>query len=205
MPEGDRFENSLGAGWRSAFRLVREGGTPSEVNDKLIESLAKTLRRNDGIPGFEAIVAVVESHGLSPVVAYEALDKIVRAYGGHRHTRIAADIAKSSFLLDTGLPTPGDMAPWVAVRTCIGVVDHYFFGRTRERLIAEGRLGDHAEAHGWRHQVIEAVRPRIEKIAHQLLESPDANGLTAPRRGTRKESTSDLLREELGRSPSRLT
>ena len=209
MPEGDRFERSLGAGWRSAFRLVMDEGTAAEVNDKLIESLAKALRRHGGIPGLEEIAAVVErQHESSPMVVYGALDRIVRDHGGHRHTAIAADIAKSSFTLsglDAGATAPGDMAQRIAVRACTALADHYFFGRTRERLITEGRLRDHAEAQGWRNQTIEAIRPRIEKIARQLLQSPDATGLRAPNRETPRKSTSDLLGEELGTSLARVT
>lgn len=209
MPEGDRFERSLGAGWSSVFRVMRDEGTAAEVNDKLIESLAKALRRHGGIPGLEEIAAVVErQHASSPMVVYEALDRIVRNHGGHRHTLIAADIAKSSFVLsglEAGAAAPGEMAQRVAIQSCIALVDHYFFGRTRERLITEGRLQDHAEAQGWRSQTIEAIRPRIEKVAHQLLQRPDATGLRAPNREAPKESTSDLLHEELGTSLSRVT
>ncbi len=204
MPEGDRFERSLGAGWLSAFRLVMDEGTAAEVNDKLVESLAKALRREGGIPGLEEIAAVVEGQqDASPLVVHGALDSIVREHGGHRHTRIAADVAKSSLMLsefDPGATARGDVAQRIAVRSCIALMDHYFFGRTRERLIAEGRLRDHEGAHGWRGQAIEAIRPRIEKVAHKLLKNPDATGLRTPPRETPKKSTSDLLREELGAS-----
>ena len=208
MPEGDRFERSLGAGWRSVFQLVMDAGTAAEVNDKLIESLAKALRRHGGIPGIEEISAVAErQHKSSPMAVYEALDRIVRDQGGDCHTLIAADIAKSSFMLsgsDTGATAPVDMAQRMAVRACTALVDHYFFGRTWERLITEGRLRDHAEAQEWRSQTLEAIRPRIEKIAHQLLQNP-ATGLRAPNREAPKKSTSDLLREELGTILSRVT
>ena len=209
MPEGDRFERSLGAGWLSAFRLMRDESPVAEVNDKLVESLVKTLRRHDLVPGLEEIAAVVErQHGSSPIEVYEALDKIVREHGGHPHTRIAADVAKSSFVLsalDGGVTTRGDLAQRIAVRACTGLVDHYFFGRTRERLIAEARLRDHAEAQEWRRQTIEAIRPRLEKVAHQLLQSPDATGLRTPNRETPKKSTGDLLHEELRTLLSRVT
>ena len=209
MPEGDRFERSLGAGWRSAFRLMMDEGTAAEVNDKLIESLAKALRREGGIPGLEEIAAVVEGQqDASPLVVHGALDSIVREHGGDRHTRIAADVAKSSFMLselDVGATAPGDVAERIAVRTCSALVDHYFFGRTRERFITEGRLRDHAEAQGWRSQTIEAIRPRLEKLARQILQSPDGSGLRAPNREAPKKSTGDLLREELGASLSRVT
>lgn len=208
MPEGDRFERSLGAGWLSAFRLMTHEGTAAEVNDKLVESLVNTLRRHGRVPGLEEIAAVVErQHESSPTVVYEALDKIVRDHGGHRHTRIAVDVAKSSFMLsalDGGVTARGDLAQKIAVRACTGLVDHYFFGRTRERLIAEGRLRDHAEAQEWRRQTIEALRPRIERVAHQLLQSPGATGLRTPNRESPKKSTGDLLREELGTRLSRV-
>ena len=40
MPEGDRFERSLGAGWRSAFRYAAgEVASEQEIEDKLMGSL----------------------------------------------------------------------------------------------------------------------------------------------------------------------
>ena len=37
MPEGDRFERSLGAGWRSAFRYAAgEVASEQEIEDKLM-------------------------------------------------------------------------------------------------------------------------------------------------------------------------
>ena len=42
------------------------------------------------------------------------------------------------------------------------------------------------------------MRPRIEKLAGQLVQDASAASLRAPERVTKKVSTSDLLAEDLG-------
>ena len=201
MPEGDRFERGLDAGWRSAFRYAT-GGSASveEIGDKLVASLSKTLRENGGVPGLEAITrTIVEAHEASLMENFGALDGIVREQGGHRHTKISADIAKS-FLVQQGLriPSPDQMARQISLSTCEALVEHYFFARVHQRLITKDRFADHNEARQWQGRVEQAMQPRIEKVAGQLVQDADAAGLRAPKRVTRKVSTSDLLAEDLG-------
>ena len=97
MPEGDRFERSFRAGWRSAYRYTRDGNTSSEeIVDKLVESLAKNLRGAGGVPGFSEMTQLITDCGQETLLgSYEALDRIVRENNGHIHTKIAADVAKS--------------------------------------------------------------------------------------------------------------
>jgi hypothetical protein len=65
-------------------------------------------------------------------------------------------------------------------------------------LIAKGRFADHNEARQWQGRVEQAMRPRIEKLAGQLVQDASAARLRAPKRVTKKVSTSDLLAEDLG-------
>ena len=201
MPEGDRFERNLGAGWRSAFRYAAgEVASEQEIEDKLMGSLAKTLRENGGVPGHDAIArTIVGAHEASLMESFGALDGIVRDQGGDRHTKVAVDVAKS-FLVQQGVsvPSPDQMARQLSMSTCEALIEHYFFARVTQRLITKGRFADHNGARQWQGRVEQAMRPRIEKLAGQLVQDPSAASLRAPGRVTKKVSTSELLSEDLG-------
>ena len=201
MPEGDRFERSLGAGWRSAFRYAAgEVASEQEIEDKLVGSLAKTLSGNGGVPGHDAIVrTIVGAHEASLMESFGALDGIVRDQGGDRHTKVAVAVAKS-FLVQQGVSilSPDQMARQLSMSTCEALIEHYFFARVTQRLIAKGRFADRNKARQWQGRVEQAMRPRIEKLAGQLVQDPSAASLRAPRRVTKKVSTSELLSEDLG-------
>ena len=80
---------------------------------------------------------------------------------------------------------------------CGAIIEHYYFANARQHLITEGKIADHEGARLWQDQMERLIQPAIEKIADQLVHSPDAKGLRAPRGIVRKESTSSLLEEEL--------
>ena len=209
MPEGDCFERGFGAGWRGALTLVLGGvASEEEVADKLVKSLAKTLRVEGGVPGLEAIWQVVE--GTEPnslLKSFQALDDTVHDHGGNRHTRVAAEVAKS-FLVQrdaTNGSAASESLPHRLVReTCAALVDHYFFGRAYPQLMAEGRFVDNANAMEWQVRVEQVMQPAIVKISDKLVSRPDAEGLRAPRRSVPKESTRSLLEEDLLSTPSKV-
>ena len=108
MPELDRFERKFRPGWRAAYRHAREGvASVEEVGDKLVKTLAKTLRENDGVPGLEAMAAIVAAVAseMSILEQFNALDGIVRDHGGLRHSKVAAGVAKS-FLIQQDVYPP---------------------------------------------------------------------------------------------------
>ena len=202
MPEGDRFEKGFGAGWRGALVLVQGGvASEEEVADKLVKSLAKTLRVEDGIPGHEAICRVMEAADIVPLLdSFQALDDTVRDHEGHRHTKVAAEVAKSLLVQEdaaNGTAAPEFLATRLTAETCSALVDHYFFGRAYPQLIAEGRFVDHEHTRQWQGRVEHAMRPAVGKLADKLVSKPNAEGLRAPRRSVPKESTRNLLGEDL--------
>ena len=226
MAEGDRFERAFGAGWRGAYRRARiEGASPAEVADKLITALARTLRERDGVPGFGEVEDAVEravwrlslhSRGAeeeAPILieSFNQLDLIVRDKDGHRHAKVAADVAKSLLVQQGGLA--GGDAIWpittkLAEATCTALVEHYFFATARQNLVAEGGIGDHEDARRWQQSVEEVMQPAIRQIAERLRKDPHAEALRAPNRTVKPQLTSDLLKEGLvpnktsGPSPS---
>ena len=202
MAELDRFEKSFTAGWRAAYNYARGGtASDSEVSDKLMKSLAKTLREQGGVPGLREMSGVVVSGLGSPLDEhFAALDRIVRDHHGHRHTKVAAEAAKFILVSQgalTGSGAASDVVEQFAVRTCESIIEHKFFGNARQHLVTEGKLPDHGAAYDWQHRLERLNQPALERIAGQLLESPSAEGLRAPRRTVPTESISTLLHEDL--------
>ena len=199
MPELDRFERIFQPGWRSAYQHAREGkASVEEIGDKLVKTLAKTLRSSEGVPGLPAMAGIVAAgDGVSILEQFNALDDIVRDRG---HSKVAAEVAKS-FLVQqdasAGAPSYEDAVRQLNSGVCVALVGHYFFANARQHLVAEGKIVDHGEAREWQAQIERVIQPPIEKIATQLVQRPDAKGLRAPRSMVRKKSTNSLLEEEL--------
>ncbi len=215
MAEGDRFERAFGAGWRGAYRRARNDGVPpAEVSDKLITALARTLREQGGVPGFREVEGAVgkavwmlslQSSGAGEEAAiliesFNELDRIVRDKDGHRHAKVAADVAKS-LLVQQGALANGQgiwpMTTHLAEDTCTGLVEHYFFATARQNLVAEGKVRDHEAARHWQQSVEEVMRLALRQIAERLTKDPHSEALRAPNRTVKQQSTSDLLKEGL--------
>ena len=152
-----------------------------------------------------AMVAVMD--GGSILEQFGVVDGIVRNFSGHRHSKVAADVVKSFLVqqdLSTGVSAYEDTVRQLSADVCIALVEHYFYANARQHLIAEGKIADPGEARYWQDQMEQLTQPAIEKIADQLIRTPHAKGLRAPRRTARKDSISSLLEEELLPSPARV-
>ena len=208
MVERDRFEKQFGAGWRSAYRYAREGQVSSgEIADKLVGSLASTLRKHGGIPAFDDIARLVaQGRELGVLAAFGALDDLVELQGGHRHTRIAAEVAKSLFVqreAGSWNVEAAEVPVHLAEASCAALVEHYYFSKARQLLLAEGKFGNYEESTRWQGQIEHLLRPQLSKMAAKLERNPDGTGLRAPSRLTKKVSTRDLLAESIpGMQPS---
>ena len=202
MPEQDRFERTFQPGWQAAYRYAREGvASDKEIADKLAKSLSRTLRENEGVPGFPAMAAAIAApDGVSLLEQFSALDGIVREHGGHRYTKVAAGVAKS-FLVQqdaySGAPAAADATRQMAIGVCEAIVEHCFFANARQHLVTQEKIADQEGARDWQDRIERVNRTAIEKIADQLVRSPDASGLRAPRGTEKKETTSSLLEEDL--------
>ena len=100
MPEGDRFEKTFSRGWRGAAQYIRDSSVPiEETGDKLTKTLVKRLRDDGGVPGFDEMLKIVNSGAHDDLLdSFEALDEIVRNNDGHRHAKVAAEVAKSALV-----------------------------------------------------------------------------------------------------------
>ena len=210
VPELDRFERTFQAGWRVAYRHAREGvASDGEIGDKLVKTLAKTLRERDGIPGLPAMIAIVTGTDRASLLElFGALDGIVRDFRGHRHSKIAAEVVKS-FLVQQDVSTTvlayDEAARMLSDDVCTALVEHYFFANARQHLVTEGKIASPERARHWQNQMEQLIRPAIQKIADQISRAPDARGLRAPKNAMKKQSTSSLLEEELLLSPVEVT
>ena len=201
MPEGDRFERGFFAGWRTAFRLAKGGmASPEEMSDKLAESITKTFRKDDGIPGLEEMSSlIVESRSDYLIKDFAALDQLVQDRLGHRHVKVAVEVAKSLIvqLGEDVKSRPEEVSTILAEATCWALIGHYFFARASQPLISDGRFTGLESYREWRDQVERVMQPVIKKIAARLVRDPSATGLRAPNRLAAKKTTHSLLNENL--------
>ena len=198
MAENDRIEKSIRAGWRTAANYVEnENASSEELGDKLVESLVGTLRKFKGVPGFQTILEILEAPvSVSVLDSFCALENIVRDRDGHRHTKIAANVAKS-LLVSKGTLESQDVDKRFAQALCSALVRHYFFARVCPKLTATKRFSSPGEFHKWQIGIEQSIQSRIDKVATQLVQSPDATNLRAPGRTAKRASTSQLLDEVL--------
>ena len=201
MPEGDRFERAFRAGWRSAYQYARDGkASDEETADKLVKSLAKNLRDAGGVPGRpEMTQTVADCVPATLLESYEALDRLVREHNGHRHAKIAADVAKSLIVqsLSGTAGLDGGISSQFAERVCEAIIDNGFFAKAGTRLVEEGRFSNLQEFREWQGKIEGMIEPSVAKIAEQLVQNPDAKGLRAPNRMSKKKTTGELLGENL--------
>ena len=201
MPEGDRFERTFRAGWRIAYQYTRDGkASPEEIADKLIKALAKNLREASGVPARREMTQLIADCSPESLLdAYGALDRIVREHNGHRHAKMAADVAKSLIVqsLSGTAGLDGDISRQFAERVCGAIVDNGFFVKAGTRLVEEGRFSNLQEFREWQGRIERVMEPSLAKIADRLIQRPDAEGLRAPNRISKKKTTSELLTEDL--------
>ena len=143
MPESDRFEMKFRAGWRAAYRDARsDDASDDEVSDRLVTHLCKTLRDQGGIPGFlELAKALTAQDRASISERFDAIDRIVKQFAGHRHTLVAAEAAKSTLILRDAGDGDSDRSSVVqqfAFQVCKGLTEHYFFANARINLVEQG-------------------------------------------------------------------
>ena len=86
MVERDRFEKQFGVGWLSVYRYAREGQVSlGEIADKVISSLARTLRDGGGIPAFDDIARIVtQGRELGVLAAFGDLDDLAELPPAHQ-------------------------------------------------------------------------------------------------------------------------
>ena len=201
MAERDRFEQGLGAGWLSAFRWSRDETAPiEEIADKLVKTLARDLRTESGVPRWGDLLAIIQSSSPTSLLnCYDALDRIALAENGHRHVKIAADVAKSILaqMPPHSSQATTDISSLFAERVCAAIIENRFFGKAEAPLLMEGKFSSYNEFRQWQRRIEQLMQSDLSRIAENLLLHPNAYGLRAPRRKVRKRTTSELLRENL--------
>ena len=206
MAENDRFEKSFKPGSVKPYRLLLlPDVADTEVIDALITPFARTLRE-EGIPGLKEM-----SHSINEALwrlklstdpnlqanalieVFDRLDDTVRSLEGHRHTKIAAETAKSMIIEDDG----GVPAGTFEERACSAIFEHYFFAIARANLVAEGMVATQIEAIKRQRRVEHELRPQLKKLAEKLLRVTDVKTLRAPNKLTPTKRTRSLLNEDL--------
>ncbi len=172
-----------------------------EVCDKLTTALTKRLRDWDGVPLLHRMAQILTNAretGLLP--AFTALDDIVQECGGHSHTMIAAEVAKTLIVQREAIVWSSEASkiPGIfAEAVCSALVERNYFAKARDPLIHEGVFANYEAATQWQTQLEASLQPQLTTLAARLEKYPDGKGLRAPNRRVKKESTSDLLAENL--------
>ena len=91
----------------------------------------------------------------------------------------------------------GDISYQFAERVCDAVIENGFFSRAGTHLVEEGRFSNLQEFRNWQGKIEAMIEPSVAKVAKQLVQRPDAKGLRAPNRMSKKKTTSELLGENL--------
>ena len=201
MPEGDKFERAIQPGWRSAFRSIREGNmSTEEICDKFTKTLADDLRKTGGIPGEDSLSRVIQ-WGISDSSTgpFGAIDDIVKEQEGHPNTKIAAGVAKSMMVQqpDGSALDEAETRKALLEKTCLAIIENKLLSKAEYPLVSEGRFESVEDFRNWQDRQEQAIQGNIEKIVDQLIASPDAKKLRAPRRKSPRKSTSALLEDNL--------
>jgi hypothetical protein len=215
VPDGDRLERSFAPGWRKIYRLAKGGcSSEAELADACLTALAHYFRQSGGCPGLRDIANVLhsfipdqaalllpsEAGGSTLSGAFEALRRIERQQGGHRTTRVAVRTAMSMLAHSSREErlhdSDAELTLALAEQTCLGLVDHHFFGRARAYLVGEQFSSFH-EARAWKQAVKKAMSLGVQELAARLLKDPSAAHLRAPKRSVARRSTRDILKESL--------
>lgn len=201
MAERDRFEKGFGAGWLGAFRWARDGTAPiEEIADRLVKTLAKDLRTQNGIPRLGDFLTIIENSSPATFLdCFDALERIVRAESGHRHVKIAAEVGKALLVQMPAHPPKAatDISAQFTEEVCRAIIENRFFGKAGVPLRVEGKFSNYNESRQWQERLEQLMQPDLKKIADRLILQPDADGLRAPPRRGLKKTTSELLNENL--------
>lgn len=221
MPDGDIFTRTLARGWRVPARLTNAMTDSQRVARADTKALVQTLVEAGGCPRLEDIASVVRDvecaildmmpsasagAGMAARLIVESsrrLTEIVTAADGHKHTRFARDVARSTI---AGLIEGGDGAPYVhasiAEHVCWRIIDHYGFDAQRPLLMGE-RFTTHEQAQAWQAEVSGIMAPRVTAIAQSLEQDPTGQTVRAPRWAQKVPSTADVLSSVVALGPGR--
>lgn len=183
--------------WRRPYRLAKGDASAALVASEATKALAATLRRTGGCPGLPALAAVVARAVRRPdddAWRGEA-ERVVRSVGGHKHSRLAHEIAEGLIETDAArlvLLTDAAIGAEVATALLRRLALSYAFGPIQPVLIAE-RFGSAADAIAFEAECLASMN--LEPIAAQLLRSPSGERLRAPaRREGRKRPLQELVK-----------
>lgn len=203
MPDQDRFERRLTAGWRKVYRLTIGGvASAQEVGAAGTAAVARTLRLAQGCAGFNQIVdALLQAGGSGTDVdngpAQATLQRLrsIEAQHPDRVTRLATRDARSILAsLDQGLQQ--GMTKELAKSLCHSIVDHYFLGKVRPALVGQ-RFASFQEASAWERTLHSTMGPALEGLAAQLVRNPTSVHFRAPANRQHRPSTEEILSERL--------
>ena len=203
MPDLDIIERAAKRGWHGATRMYAGGlASADEMRGPILKALAKSLRDGGGLPGLVDLSTVVQqvcTGDLSALAAIREVRTVERKFGGHLHTRVAAE-AVNTLIVEVlqNSTTIIEPATAVAERFLTRLVDHHLFGRARPYLVGQ-RFADHGDALQEENACKAALAPYVRKLAAGLVRDPTGKSMCAPSvRRSHRRPTAELLNEPIG-------
>lgn len=200
MPDLD-IVNPVAPGWHKPFKLIRGGAEPTEVGRAALAALGKTLRRGHGLRSLgelETVAGSVVAGGLSTSGAIARLRAIELAWGGERHTKVAARSVEGIIAqISDELDSADNLGRLIATRFCSDLLAHCLYGPAWMEVLQE-RCPIPSEARAFAEAVAAVVEPQLEKLGGKLADNPEASGLRVPAipKASRR-STAELLEESI--------
>ena len=203
MPDLDIIERAAKRGWGGATRMYAGGlASADEMRGPILKALAKSLRDAGGLPGLNdlsMIVGRVCNGDLSARAAFTEMRTVEREYGGHLHTKVAAE-AVCTLIVELSQDSTMFIEPATAVaeRFLTRLVDHHLFGRARPFLVGQ-RFADYGDALQEENACRSALAPHVRKLAAGLVRDPTGKSLRAPSvQRSHHRPTAELLNEPIG-------
>ena len=200
MPDLDILYTRAVHGWYPPARLAKGNAPPAEIADAIIKSLAKELRRGNGLPKMKELCtllwAVAEGAGRM-LTGFDQLREIENSMGSDLHARIACRAARG-VLVELAQGTRGrvGLERYLAAEYCQHLIQNRFFGRVRPVLVGES-FADAAAVQVWEEAVLLALAPSLDQLVDRLVANPTAHKLRAPKHRVPRRSTAELLDQPL--------
>lgn len=202
MPDLDIIDRNVPRGWRPPLKLFVGVAKPDEVARAVSKALARSLRENGGLPGFDRWVALLDERiagVLDPHSAFVRAEAIERELGQGRHVKVAARSVQS-ILAELGHSrTPAlSLGRPLAEEFLRRLAQHDFFGRIRPGIVGRRRFKRIADVDERERACRQAMEPFLQRLASGLVRDPEGEELRSPSvRGTRSPTTKDLLHRSI--------
>ena len=198
MADRDWYTWHVPRNWRGIARGIETNISDIRLGDRAMRALSKEIREAKGVTALAPMVEVVcrFAFGMTDGASRE-LDQIAQLTDHHTSgswelTQIALQAAKSTIVDIIRGQQFIDIEREIRRRFLGETLETKLFAQALPRLV-EHRFESQKAMHAWKADFLRAIDSRIEKLTDSFLRHPSGQGLKAPPRVDRQQSTSELL------------